>query len=338
MLRLLCFTLFIILSWPYGQAQSPSHRPSENFRPQQKIKTTVLSGAQDGELTLEEYHRRRLIHEAQQEKVQNTPDLKGLDREIDRAFKTLMNPASMLGKAELKDDSELERQARINAELDRQIERSRLESERWEQKSETLLAQVGDEDFEADYREIQKIQQDQLKKLENKKDVSPQEMRELLRAVQGPEATKDIPPEYVDTMAENLFLALAPIRQMSEGEFKQLVTKALDGKPIVSSIDADHPVMDVLSDLARDPQALPNLGLITHDKSKLIKFIIANVILFVLALVWKSRQKKSFSGFFSRFRGFMIRNLTMTGLRLGVLVFFYGALLSAGFNIIRSHF
>jgi hypothetical protein len=348
-LRFLALIFSLIIAWSLVQAQSPSHRPSENFRPQLKSKTVVLPVAQDGDLTLEEYHRRRLIHEGKQQALHNNQGSIKLDREIDQALKELMNPAALLGfkatqvsKDNETEDSALERAARLSADLDRQIERSREEKARWEeqgQQSQPLLAQAyGDEDFENDFQESRKAQE-QLQKLEGANDLSAQEMRELLRAMSGSVGgDAQMPPEYVDTMAETLYLALTPMRQMSPGEFKHSMVRALEGKPLVSALKEDHVAFDILSDFMRDPKAVPNLGLIMEDRPKLLKFFIINIVIFIAAMMWKSKHKKSLVGFTSRLRGFLTRFFTITALRLGVLVFFYGSLLTAGFNIIRTHF
>jgi hypothetical protein len=302
-LRLTLTFLVAVLAWPSLQAQSPSHRPSENFRPPSQREVVVLPGAQDGELTLEEYHRRRIIHEGQREQAQNRPSPQGLDREIEQAFKALMDPGVLLGikgvqKPQRDDSSALEREARISAELDRQIERAREERERWNNESSTVIAQAySDEDYENDLRELQKVQQQQLNRAQDNQDLSPQQMRELLRSLQGPQTGEPIPPEFVDTMAEDLFRAFTPIREMSSAEFKKLVVKALEGKPVLSKIKEDHLAVEILTDLVQDPKAIPNLGLIVEDRPKLLKFFIANILLLIMSLIWKRKQKKVINWF-----------------------------------------
>lgn len=134
----------------------------------------------------------------------------------------------------------------------------------------------------------------------------------------------------------NIDEMLAPYRNESPEVTKVHLEKKLQGKPIVS----DPKFINFLDDLIRDDQALQKAANIINDKKKLGAFFVFNILLFFIGFIFKKlhRAKNLESGFMMRSFRFFWRFSFMLAIRLGVLIYFFGANLSPTWNIVKKNF
>lgn len=311
-----------------GFAQLSNHPKSENFKPRPKEVAPVTSEALDGDLSVEEYHRRRLIHEGLKDS-EGRPTVKALDREINRAFEQLTNPASLFGGGAPEQKTELlDREAEILAEMDRQIERSKAEQERWNRptapEGSMVLAQEDSYQEERALLEQQKKMFESIQdKLKDPQNLSAEEMREMMRQIPGMNDGQ-MPEEFRDQMAENIYMALSPMRQMERSEVVEQVLSITKSKPVLDQFDQESAVIQKSVDMLRDPKAIPSMTMMVSDRQRLIQFLLANIAIFILGWAWKRAQKKDLTGMGDRFRKYFVRSSVLFVLRIGTLIFFFG--------------
>lgn len=177
------------------------------------------------------------------------------------------------------------------------------------------MAQQDDADVEAIMEQMQREREAQLRGVEE------------AQAYQ--ESSHSSKPRFnVDEM-------LAPYRQLSPAQTKEHLRAKLKGKLIV-----DHPKMvNFLDALIRDEKALNDVAQIAEDKKKLIAFVIFNLFVFVIGFMLKKLHaaKDQSSGLGVRLFRRLWRFTFMTGIRIGIFVYFFGANLSRTWNIARHH-
>ncbi|PIP90669.1 MAG: hypothetical protein COW01_14905 [Bdellovibrionales bacterium CG12_big_fil_rev_8_21_14_0_65_38_15] len=138
------------------------------------------------------------------------------------------------------------------------------------------------------------------------------------------------------TIVFNIDEILAPYRSESPETTKEHLRKKLDGKPIVST----PKFIDFLDDLMRDEQALQKAANIINDKKKLAAFFVFNLLLFFIGFIFKKlhRAKNLESGAMMRMVRFFWRLSFMSAIRVGVIIYFFGANLSPTWDIVKKNF
>lgn len=129
---------------------------------------------------------------------------------------------------------------------------------------------------------------------------------------------------------------LAPYRSATPEETKQHLRQKLKGKPIV-----DNPKMvNFLDSLIRDERALKDASEILSNKKKLGAFVAFNILLFIIGMMFKKlhKAKNQDAGFFMKSIRYLWRLTFMTGIRFGILIYFFGANLSRTWSIFNQHF
>lgn len=354
--RALVTLVLFALSFTEASAQLRNHSRSENFRPQERARPAQFraNDPMDGDLSLEEYHRRRLIHEGLRDK-QGQPTVRALDVELERTFRSMTNPASLLGFGAAQEERQetgsgrIEREASYLAEMDRQIQRAREERERWEEERllqeesanshpEALIADSGQQDsIERSLQEYQEALTPFKERLQEASTMSLSEIQEMARSLPGNENT-EVPPKYQDTLAEPLYMALGAFRSQSKDEVKEKLLEAMEGKPVLDQLDEDSRALDAFVDLLQDEEALPDIALILNDRGRLLWFIVVNIILFVLARFWRSSHRKQELSFARSLKLFFLRSFVLGLARLVVLFGFFGPELKRAFTILFQSF
>lgn len=167
-----------------------------------------------------------------------------------------------------------------------------------------------------------------------------QEREAQLRAVEEAQALEDSPAEYAEQSSGgapmfNVDEMLGPYRQLPPAQTKEHLREKLKGKPIV-----DNPKMvNFLDALIRDDRALKDVAKIIENKKKLMAFVIFNLLLFVIGYMFKKLHaaKDQKSGFGARMFRRIWRFTFMSGLRIGVFIYFFGANVSRTWDIAKHH-
>ena len=134
----------------------------------------------------------------------------------------------------------------------------------------------------------------------------------------------------------NIDEMLAPYRERPAAETKEHLRAKLKGKPVI-----DHPVMvNFLDDLIRDEKALKDVSGIISDKKKLGAFVVINLLVFLIGMMFKKlhKAKNEKASFAMKTFRFLWRFSIMTSIRIGVLIYFFGSNLSRTWNIFTNHF
>ena len=134
----------------------------------------------------------------------------------------------------------------------------------------------------------------------------------------------------------NIDEMLAPYRERPSSETKEHLRAKLKGKPVV-----DNPTMiNFLDALIRDERALKDVSGIISDKKKLGAFVVINILVFLIGMMFKKlhKAKNERASFGMRTFRFFWRFSIMTSIRIGVLIYFFGANLSRTWSIFTTHF
>lgn len=160
-------------------------------------------------------------------------------------------------------------------------------------------------------------------KLKDPQNLSAEEMREMMRQIPGMNDGQ-MPEEFRDQMAENIYMALSPMRQMERSEVVEQVLSITKSKPVLDQFDQESAVIQKSVDMLRDPKAIPSMTMMVSDRQRLIQFLLANIAIFILGWAWKRAQKKDLAGMGDRFRKYFVRSSVLFVLRIGTLIFFFG--------------
>ena len=148
-------------------------------------------------------------------------------------------------------------------------------------------------------------------------------------------------PTKTDSITNNKVMfnideSLAPYRSESPEKTKEHLRTKLAGKPVVSSPQ----FINFLDDLIRDEVALQKVANIINDKKKLGAFFLFNILLFFIGFMFKKlhRAKNLESGALMRMVRFFWRLSFMSAIRVGVIIYFFGANLSPTWDIVKRNF
>ncbi|WP_372652719.1 hypothetical protein [Halobacteriovorax sp.] len=95
--------------------------------------------------------------------------------------------------------------------------------------------------------------------------------------------------------------------------------------------------VDFMTHLLRDNRALLGLLDMFKDKKKLTYFLLANIFTFILGFILARMSSKKGS-IFKRLFGWIFRKTFIFGLRIFILIFFFGSELAPTFNIFQNVF
>jgi hypothetical protein len=334
------------------KAQLRNHPISDNFRPQERSHPTRLNETDpaDGDLSDEEYHRRRLRHEGLRDhRGQLTTE--GLSQEVNQALRNFINPPGfMTGGLPTnfqtqqweRENQRIEQEAQHLARLDRQIQRAREQEQRFQEQRTTLppsssiVAQADSTDeLEAARLEYQRTMENIQERLQRPSgEMNPAELREMMRSMPGMEGV-EVGERYEGEWAETVVLATEAFRGKSREQVAHEVKEALQSGPGGEYFPDEHKAYETVAELLQDPAALPELAMIVSDRTVLIRFIVLNVLISVFLWFLKRRQLARGPKFFKRVGLFFMRIGLSLSLRLGLLIWFFHDNLKPAFDIVK---
>ncbi|MDC1175203.1 hypothetical protein OAT67_07395 [Bacteriovoracaceae bacterium] len=139
-------------------------------------------------------------------------------------------------------------------------------------------------------------------------------------------------------MKSMMNMSLSTFQSQSEAEllaqFKQS-TKATIAGPIVEKFPK---LLIFLVKLLRDKIALPSLFQLLDDRKKLMIFAGCNIFTIILGFMIKRAQKKSSTGVFDGIAQWSVRFTFLTGLRIGIFIFFYGTIAKPSWIVFKNVF
>ena len=322
-----------------------NHPTSENFKPR-TVEVRPYSGtAEDGDLSNEEYHRRRLVYEGLTE-VDGTVTVKALEQELLGAFQ--MFSGGLVGgnkrEATTRSDrkaqqlaEEIRQKASYLAQMDQEIARAeararaRGEGQENFDSSTTVASAESDQDYQENLENSLKAYEDALKPLQEKAakgTLTHTEALEMLKSLSNTPGHKDleVPPEYKGHYAETVYTILAPFREMTEGQVRGQLEKKFKSDKALSKVENFEPrVVDLLTKTIRSERALPDVTMMLADREKLIRFLIINIVLFIIALIWRRKNRKNLVGAGPLFLAWVKRFFVLVSLKIGVFLWFFGA-------------
>lgn len=129
---------------------------------------------------------------------------------------------------------------------------------------------------------------------------------------------------------------LSPYRKMGYRQVHAFLQKRFEGTKLGELAKEHTFIFDILAKLLVDRSALPQAVSIIEKRAQLALVVGINIALFILGFVL-ARFKKKFS-FFSIKRAFyfIFRVLLINGMRIGVIIYFFGEELDPLFQVISS--
>ncbi|CBW26426.1 putative membrane protein [Halobacteriovorax marinus SJ] len=125
--------------------------------------------------------------------------------------------------------------------------------------------------------------------------------------------------------------------RMSYESSRAQIQENISKSPAKGMAKAFPKTVDFITHLLRDNQALLSLLDMFKDKQKLLYFLLANIFTIILGFVLARRASKEGS-LFSRLFKWMFRKCFIYGLRIFILIFFFGSELAPTFNIVKEVF
>lgn len=127
-------------------------------------------------------------------------------------------------------------------------------------------------------------------------------------------------------------------RGLSPRETKDQLREKFKDVPLLNN----PKVIDFCDDLLRDQFLMQNLYKILANKTKLLWFVLCNILVFVIGFWLKKRRaaqkEKTNFGLLSRFILWCWRFLIGVGVRIGIIIAFYGQEFTPLFRLLQKHF
>ncbi len=344
-LSILLFMIGGTLVLPLFAQSLRNHPASENFKPRAMEIRPYSGTAEDGDLSNEEYHRRRLVYEGLTE-VDGTATVKALEQELLGAFQLFSGGlvggnkpvgATQTDRRAQKRAEEIRQKAAYLAQMDEEIARAeararaRGEGQELFNPSTTVVSADNDQVYQQELENSLKAYEDALKPLQEKAakgTLTHAEALEMLKSLSNTpgHAELEVPPEYKGHYAENVYTILAPFREMPESQVRgKLAEKFKKGK-VLSKVENFEPrVVDLMTKTIRSERALPDVTMMLADREKLIRFLIINIVLFIVAIIWRRKNRKNLVGAGPLFLAWVKRFFVLVSLKLGVFLWFFGA-------------
>lgn len=322
------FFLFLLILGSTFSLLAQDFRPSQNFDLyQNKESSSSVEQTADGNLTLDEYERRK----AQYLKL-NSEQL-GVDQRI--------------LQRQLQDLSERSR-------LEREIEQAKENQKTWQELNSDNVVELANSPDKTENQKLDKLEaqllnadefigvsQEQielLKKLQEQLssgDVSPESLLESINKLTG---TQDlpIPPQYKGTVAEQVYRNSAALQAMDSQQLEEQLKSQLSDGPAAGIASLAPSLIPNVAKILQDPQALPDAALIVDNRAKLVRFVLLNLALFVLSFVGKRKIRKMKLSQFKKSFFQSVRWLSFMSLRIIVLLVFYGENLAPMWKILTS--
>jgi len=125
--------------------------------------------------------------------------------------------------------------------------------------------------------------------------------------------------------------------QMSFDESKRQVEQNISQSPAKGLIKVFPKTVDFMTHLLRDDKALLGLIDMLKDKKKLTFFLAANIFTIFLGFLLRRMASKG-GGVFQRLFRWVFRKTFIFGLRIYILIFFFGTELAPTFSIFKNVF
>lgn len=125
--------------------------------------------------------------------------------------------------------------------------------------------------------------------------------------------------------------------RMSFEESREQVQENISKSPAKGMVNIFPKSVDFITHLLRDNRALLGLIDMLKDKKKLTYFVLANIFTVILGFILARMSSKKGS-FFKRLFGWIFRKTFIFGLRVFILIFFFGTELAPTFTIFKNVF
>lgn len=125
--------------------------------------------------------------------------------------------------------------------------------------------------------------------------------------------------------------------RMSYESARSQILSNISQSPAKGMAKAFPKTVDFVTQLLRDNKALLYLLDMFKDKKRLTFFLIANIVTIILGFIL-SRMSSKDAPFSRRFFRWLFRKVFIYGIRIFILIFFFGTELSPTFNIFKNVF
>lgn len=302
-------------------------RKSTNFDLQkdQQQKRMNNQAPVDGALSNIEYERRKLIY------IQKNAKQMGVDpRLLERQLKELDK----------------------RAQLEQEIQKAEANEMQWEDQQQdqppidynkTIAQQLQESDQQQgslsaeDRAEADKMLAE-LHELQSKMqsgDVSMGEIFQQLNKISGSENIA-VPAKYEGQMSEQLFKALSSMRSMNASQLEKQLEENLSNHPAGALLSKGKPLIPDLVKVLQSPEALPDAALIISDRSKLIKYLVWNIAIFILNIFLRRKIRHSLLASFPKFLVQTSRWAGVNVARVALFVIFFGEHVKVLWQILTS--
>lgn len=138
--------------------------------------------------------------------------------------------------------------------------------------------------------------------------------------------------------SEAVKVALAPLQKMSEGDLIKLLVENTKGSGAADYIDRYPKIAVFTVRLIKDKEAVPFLAKIADDQDKFIRFAGIMISTILLAFLLKKFMKKEGRPVMKAVSLWFFRFVIITGLRIAIILFFFGSEIAPTFRILSKTF
>ncbi|EQC48495.1 hypothetical protein M899_1946 [Bacteriovorax sp. BSW11_IV] len=136
------------------------------------------------------------------------------------------------------------------------------------------------------------------------------------------------------SLKETVRMALGPFRKMSDEELHRHVEDSLKRSGTGALIKKYPQTIDVVSELLKDPEALPSLSGVVERRDRLWFFVGINIGIIFFGIALRKLTSKDGDGLVARARKGLIRFFFLNVLRIATFVyFFYDELMPAWYIV-----
>ncbi len=132
-------------------------------------------------------------------------------------------------------------------------------------------------------------------------------------------------------------LALAPIRLKPEGELASMIHDQLKPTSAYPYLKDHTKHLVLFARIIQDKNALPSATKIIENKSKLKTFAALLLLTIIIGIIISRVIRTSDKSFLKIFLFFLLRVFLMLGLRLGLVIYFFGEELTPMYDVVKNY-
>lgn len=162
-------------------------------------------------------------------------------------------------------------------------------------------------------------------------------VKDLQKKYANPDSAKDakIDPKQLE---KAFSLIQEQFKEKSVEDIEDDILKQTEGSVLHQILEKFPKLLTYVATLMKDKEALPQASKILHDREKLKEVGLWMLGTFLLGFILKKLLIQSGQGVLKRLSRYFLKSLILWGVRLGILVHFYGEYLNPMYKIFKEVF